>query len=160
MTRGRLAMLVLVGVVLLVVAVAASGLWLKEAGDFYKFDGVSGPPGQSAVATAQPAHIADFDHGGPHRLAVLVTDPASDWLGLARAFKAEGIPFTVTQDPQRARSTRWCWSSDYLGASGAERLAASPTMSRRARCLASTSAGAQPVFGIRRSVAAARRWFG
>jgi peptidoglycan/xylan/chitin deacetylase (PgdA/CDA1 family) len=102
MTRGRLATLVVVGVVLLVVAVAASGLWLKEAGDFYSFDGVSGPPGQSMIAAAKPARIADFDRGGPHRLAVLVTDPSSDWLGLARAFKAAGIPFTLTQDPQRA----------------------------------------------------------
>jgi peptidoglycan/xylan/chitin deacetylase (PgdA/CDA1 family) len=102
MTRGRLVALVLAGVVLLVVAAAAGGLWLKEANDFYRFDGVGGPPGQSVIAAATPARIADFDRGGPHRLAVLVTDPASDWLGLARAFKAEGVPFTVTQDAQRA----------------------------------------------------------
>src|SRR5580698_8283698 len=102
MTRARLAALVVGGIVLLVVAVAAGGLWLKEAGDFYKFDGVTGPPGQSVIAAATPARISDFDHGGPHRLAVLVTDPNADWLGLARAFKAEGIPFTLTQDAQRA----------------------------------------------------------
>jgi peptidoglycan/xylan/chitin deacetylase (PgdA/CDA1 family) len=102
MTRGRLVAVVAIGVIVLVVAAAAAGLWLKEANDFYSFDGVSGPPGQSAVVAAKPASVADFDRGGPHRLAVLVTDPASDWLGLARAFKAEGIPFTLTQDPQRA----------------------------------------------------------
>ncbi|HLY80988.1 MAG TPA: polysaccharide deacetylase family protein [Caulobacteraceae bacterium] len=102
MTRGRLVALIGVGVGLLVVGVAAGGLWLKEANAFYRFDGVTGPPGRSAIASAAPARIADFDHGGPHRLAVLVTDPASDWLGLARGFKAEGIPFTLTQDPQRA----------------------------------------------------------
>ena len=62
MTRGRLATLVVVGVVLLVVAVAAGGLWLKEAGDFYKFDGVTGPPGQSVIAPAKPARIRSEEH--------------------------------------------------------------------------------------------------
>jgi peptidoglycan/xylan/chitin deacetylase (PgdA/CDA1 family) len=81
------------------------GLLAAEGADgFYLFEGVEGPPGQTVIAPPTPARIADYDHGGVHRLAILVTDPASDWLGLVRAFKAQGIPFTVTQDWQRALS--------------------------------------------------------
>jgi peptidoglycan/xylan/chitin deacetylase (PgdA/CDA1 family) len=102
MRRGTQVALIVAVVALLAIAAAAGGLWIKGASAFYSFEGVSGPPGQSVIVAASPAHIADFDHGGPHRLAVLVTDPNSDWLGLARAFRAEGVPFTITQNPQRA----------------------------------------------------------
>ncbi len=79
------------------------GLLAQQAADgFYLFAGVEGPPGQSVIAPPMVARIADYDHGSVHRLAILVTDPASDWLGLVRAFKAQGIPFTMTQDWRRA----------------------------------------------------------
>ncbi|MEJ0065041.1 MAG: glycosyltransferase family 2 protein [Caulobacteraceae bacterium] len=110
MTRGRLVALIGVGVVLLAIAAAAGGLWFKEANAFYRFDGVSGPPGQSAVATATPARIADFDRGGPHRLAVLVTDP----IRIGWAWRARSGPRAFPSPSPRMRSarcsTRWCWS--------------------------------------------------
>ncbi|HVN00743.1 MAG TPA: polysaccharide deacetylase family protein [Caulobacteraceae bacterium] len=102
MTRARLPALVAAGVALIALAAAAVGLWLKQANAFYSFEGVEGPPGRSVIVRPPAAAISDYDRGGPHRLAVLVTDTSSNWLGLARAFKAEGVPFTITQDYRRA----------------------------------------------------------
>ena len=48
------------------------------------------------------SRVEDFDKGGPNRLAVLVTDRNSDWMGLVRGFKSHGIPATFTTDPNKA----------------------------------------------------------
>jgi peptidoglycan/xylan/chitin deacetylase (PgdA/CDA1 family) len=101
--RGR--RVALAAAVLMLALVPTLGLLAQQSPDgFYLFEGVEGPPGQTVIAPPTPARIADYDHGSIHRLAILVTDPASDWLGLVRAFKAQGIPFTVTQDWRRALS--------------------------------------------------------
>jgi peptidoglycan/xylan/chitin deacetylase (PgdA/CDA1 family) len=100
------------GAFVLVIATAALVLAFVRPPDqrvaglsgFYLFPGVEGPAGQTVIPPFKPARIADYDHGGVHRLAILVTDPASDWLGLVRAFKAQGVPFTVTLDWRRALS--------------------------------------------------------
>ena len=103
MKRGR--RVALAAAVLMLALVPTLGLLAQQSPDgFYLFEGVEGPPGQTVIAPPTPARIADYDHGSIHRLAILVTDPASDWLGLVRAFKAQGIPFTVTQDWRRALS--------------------------------------------------------
>lgn len=102
MSRARRALLTIAGLALVVLVVAAIGIGLQQNSAFYSFDGISGPPGQSVIVKPPAARIADFDTGGPHRMAILVTDPAADWLGLARAFKAEGVPFTITEDWRRA----------------------------------------------------------
>jgi peptidoglycan/xylan/chitin deacetylase (PgdA/CDA1 family) len=80
----------------------AISAWRKEAGAFAWFLGVEGPMSRSTLPPRRLAQIADYDRGGPHRLAILVTDPQANWLGLALAFKAEGIPFTITQDYREA----------------------------------------------------------
>jgi len=100
--RGQQIALVATILALALLFVPTLGLWAGADSGFYLFEGVSGPPGQTVIVPPTPARIADYDHGSVHRLAILVTDPASDWLGLVRAFKAQGIPFTVTQDWQRA----------------------------------------------------------
>jgi peptidoglycan/xylan/chitin deacetylase (PgdA/CDA1 family) len=101
-TRARQGLLAVVLLALAFVFAPAPGLRAGGTDSFYLFKDVIGPPGQSIIAPAVAARIADFDHGGPHRLAILVTDPTSAWLGLVRAFKAQGVPFTVTQDWQSA----------------------------------------------------------
>ena len=68
----------------------------------YIFQGVSGPSKRSVIAPPRMAKIADYERGGPHRLAILVTDETSGWLGLVLAFKSHGVPVTVTRDPARA----------------------------------------------------------
>lgn len=89
---------VLLGLLLVI----ALGTWGAVRYSVYRFDGLEGPMAPSRVVARPPARIADFAGGSPHRLAVLVTDPASDWLGLARGLRAHGIPFTFTTDPAEA----------------------------------------------------------
>ena len=89
----------------LVFAIAAFAVWMlffKTETEIYRFDGLGGPAADTPLSVAVPAQLSSYDKGGPSRLAVLVTDPASDWLGMVRGLKAHGIPFTITQDPQRA----------------------------------------------------------
>jgi len=87
---------------LVFVSLSAVALRAAEDDGFYLFNDVRGPAGQTVIAPAEATRIADFDHGSVHRLAILVTDPASPWLGLVRALKAQGVPITVTQDVQTA----------------------------------------------------------
>ncbi|MBX7200192.1 MAG: polysaccharide deacetylase family protein, partial [Rhodospirillaceae bacterium] len=89
-------------------AVAAAGLawwfWFAppDPSKMYVFSGLSGPADRTTMPPPRLAAIADYDRGSPHRLAILVTDKTAGWLGLVRAFRAHGIPFTVTSDPARA----------------------------------------------------------
>lgn len=66
------------------------------------FPGISGPSEHSVIAPPTPAKPSDFSAGSIHRLAVLVTDTDSGWLGLARGLRAHGIPFTMTTDSAEA----------------------------------------------------------
>ncbi|MEY2942202.1 MAG: hypothetical protein RLY97_216 [Pseudomonadota bacterium] len=86
-------------------AIAAAVLGLlayKIRTSIYIFDGVSGPSGRDVVVTRKPAQIADFGRGSAGRMAVLVTDADSNWLGLARGLRAHGIPFVMTRDVAEA----------------------------------------------------------
>jgi peptidoglycan/xylan/chitin deacetylase (PgdA/CDA1 family) len=94
--------LVLIAALLLLGVAGLHLLFPQGASGVYLFDGIKGPAGRAVAPTAPPARIADYDHGSDHRLAVLVTDPTSSWLGLARGLKAHGIPFTMTVDVSRA----------------------------------------------------------
>ena len=76
----------------------AGVIWSVSQGEVYRFAGVAGPDEVSAPPPMQKASISDFDHGSDHRLAILVTDPNSGWLGLARGLKSHGIPFRMTTD--------------------------------------------------------------
>ncbi|PXA88301.1 hypothetical protein DMC18_19465 [Caulobacter sp. D5] len=101
MFRRRLPLLLLVLAVLL----AGGWWWWRERPDpsvMHVFPGVRGPAQASKIVEPPRTRIAQFDRGGPHRLAILVTDPQSGWLGLVRGFRAHGVPITVTQDPAKA----------------------------------------------------------
>lgn len=70
--------------------------------DFYRFPGVSGPNHVSAVPPPAPASWTRYHQGATSRLAILLTDPDSAWLGLAHGLKSIGIPFLITQNVQEA----------------------------------------------------------
>lgn len=92
-------------VIALVIVGVAIAAWLVLRGsgtEIYRFGKVEGPTSDTPINAAEAAQLSAYDQGGTSRLAVLVTDPASNWLGLVRGFKAHGIPFTMTQDPARA----------------------------------------------------------
>ncbi|RST31817.1 hypothetical protein HMF7854_13960 [Sphingomonas ginkgonis] len=68
--------------------------------------GLAGPAGKTVVAPPPPPRVEDYGGGGATRLAVLVTDVDSDWIGLVRALRARGIPATFTRDPAEAMRHR------------------------------------------------------
>ena len=93
----------------LVLVVLAGAAWFGmrhfnrlPSDEMHAFGGVWGPASRSVIVEVAPAPIAAFERGDEHRLAILVTDAQSGWLGLARGFKALGVPITITQDVQRA----------------------------------------------------------
>ncbi len=68
----------------------------------FRFPAVAGPRQPSTVVVPEATPVDRYHGGGPSRLAVLLTDRASNWLGLAHGLKSLGIPFTVTEDVQDA----------------------------------------------------------
>jgi len=71
-------------------------------GPVFFFEGVSGPQERTVVPPAQPARWQDYDHGGTGRLALLLTDPDSAWLGLVHGLHSIGVPFRITRDYREA----------------------------------------------------------
>lgn len=71
-----------------------------------RYEGLRGPPDVTRVAAPQATPLSQFDVGAANRLAILVTDPESGWLGLVRGFRALGVPITVTEDVSRAMQHR------------------------------------------------------
>jgi peptidoglycan/xylan/chitin deacetylase (PgdA/CDA1 family) len=93
--------------VLVTAAVLVAQRLNRPPGDqMHWFEGVRGPGAVSRVTDATATRISEFEKGGPHRLAILVTDPDSGWLGLVRGFRALGVPITVTEDVNRALKHR------------------------------------------------------
>ncbi len=66
--------------------------------DRIAFPGVTGPAARTIVPAAAPTEWTAYGGGGRTRLAVLLTDTASAWLGLAHGLKSIGIPFLITRD--------------------------------------------------------------
>ncbi|WP_084399300.1 polysaccharide deacetylase family protein [Henriciella aquimarina] len=63
---------------------------------------LEGPRQASAMPAIAPSDISDYETGSESRLAVLITDEASNWLGLAHGLKTIGVPFIITTDHDRA----------------------------------------------------------
>ena len=68
--------------------------------------GVSGPPNLTVLKTPEPASAAAYGDGSSSRLAILLTDHDSAWIGLAHGLKTIGVPFIITRDYQRALKHR------------------------------------------------------
>ncbi len=72
----------------------------------YRFANVQGPATTTTVTLPGPTPLSRYGHGGASRLAILVTDPQANWLGLAHGLKSLGVPFVMTQDAQEALAHR------------------------------------------------------
>ena len=85
-------------VLLIVLVLGVSSLVRMAQPDrgIYLFKGVKGPTMSTPIAPAAGARPSDFGGGSVNRLAILVTDTDSGWLGLARGLRAHGIPFSMT----------------------------------------------------------------
>lgn len=88
----------MVGVIIVGLAAAA---FLKRTplDDFSTF---RGPERDSALAISIPADWRSYASGGNSRLAILLTDEDSAWLGIAEGLKSIGVPFLITDDPRKA----------------------------------------------------------
>ena len=82
------------------------GVYNVSAKDVYRFNDLSGPEGK--VALPQPNRTAweKYQQGSRNRLAVLLTDTNSSWLGLVHGLKTIGLPFVLTRDYQEALQHR------------------------------------------------------
>lgn len=70
--------------------------------DFHRFPGVAGPSHVTVVPLPVPASWTTYGQGSKSRMAILLTDPNSSWLGLAHGLKSIGIPFRITRDVREA----------------------------------------------------------
>ena len=71
-------------------------------GSVFVFDGVSGPDSVNTIAVAQAAQWQQYDNGASSRLAILLTDKNSAWLGLVHGLKTIGVPFRITTNVDEA----------------------------------------------------------
>lgn len=90
---------VILGVVALIGLGAAAFL---ERNTFARFDNLAGPDERSQVNADAKTDWRTYEKGEPSRLAILLTDEDSAWLGLAQALKSIGVPFVITRDVAQA----------------------------------------------------------
>ncbi|REJ85309.1 MAG: hypothetical protein DWQ39_07005 [Bacteroidetes bacterium] len=65
---------------------------------------VKGPEDISAFPARIPTKWLKYSQGSRNRMAVLLTDTNSSWLGIVHGLKTIGIPFIITTDYRRALS--------------------------------------------------------
>lgn len=114
---------------------------------------VSGPAMASRVAETSPTAWSRFSEGGSHRLAILLTDPQSNWLGLTHGLKAKGIPFVVTDRPDQALRHRVVLvyptlSGKVLSRDALQQLATHPREGGTLIACGGVGGGLEEVFGI------------
>jgi len=84
----------------------SAGTMIVPARAMYIFQGVTGPSDVTTVQAPRPTALNQSAQGTRTRLAVLLTDPSSAWLGLVHGLKTIGIPFVITQDYAEALTHR------------------------------------------------------
>jgi len=73
-----------------------------KSNNSYVFEDLSGPSLPSDLIYFNPTPYKIYSEGSSSRMAVLLTDEKSNWLGLAHGLKTIGIPFIITKDHKRA----------------------------------------------------------
>jgi peptidoglycan/xylan/chitin deacetylase (PgdA/CDA1 family) len=78
------------------------GLTLFGPSRIVMFETLSGPEAMSEMPVRPAVQISDYSEGEASRLAVLITDEESNWLGVVHGLKTIGVPFILTEDTDRA----------------------------------------------------------
>src|SRR5215469_17076123 len=81
-----------------VIAIATLTDFALTPQSVYVFKGVEGPAEKTVIPPPVAASFKEYGKGGASRLAILLTDEAAPWLGLAHGLKSIGVPFTITKD--------------------------------------------------------------
>jgi len=103
----------------------------KRRLEIFVFENLSGPSESTVVPPPDPEPLSLYAKGSSSRLAILLTDTESSWLGLAHGLKSLGVPISVTTDHRRALKHRTVLvyptiSGRVLEASALKALAAFP----------------------------------
>ncbi|HBR49205.1 MAG TPA: hypothetical protein DEA71_03870, partial [Nitrospira sp.] len=77
-----------------------------DSKDVFVFPGLTGPMEKTVVVPSSLSSPHTYAIGGPSRLALLLTEEGSNWLGLAHGLKSIGVPFVVTRDYREALKHR------------------------------------------------------
>lgn len=70
--------------------------------EMHRFPGVQGPTNISQLLPPVPADWRRYSIGGTNRLAILLTETNSAWLGLAHGLRTIGVPFLLTTNTAQA----------------------------------------------------------
>ncbi len=81
-----------------------------QADQMHIFNGVRGPSGVSTVQPLSPTPPSRYLKGTASRLAILLTDPASNWLRLAHGLKPSEFPLSSLRITSRRSVIVWSWS--------------------------------------------------
>lgn len=114
---------------------------------------VAGPSTVTIVQDEGPTSWSRYAEGERHRLAVLLTDPQSQWLALAHGLKAKGIPFLITDQPAQALRHQVVMvypllSGKLLSREAIQQLAAHPARGGTVIVCGTIGGGLEEVFGI------------
>lgn len=70
--------------------------------NIFIFDNLKGPSTKSVLPQRVKTSWKQYSKGSSNRLAILLTDENSNWLGLAHGLKSIGVPFVITTDYKQA----------------------------------------------------------
>jgi hypothetical protein len=129
----------------------------------YVFQDITGPSNVTTVSPARPTPWNQYAQGTRSRLAVLLTDPSSAWLGLAHGLKTMGIPFLITEDYAEAITHKVVLvyptiSGNVLSPEALHALAAFPRSGGTLIGSHVLGGGLNEVFGFREAVASRQRF--
>ena len=127
-------------------------------GNVYIHSGVSGPDKPTVVAPTTPTAPGVYGGGSTARLAILLTEGGSAWLGLAHGLKSIGVPFTVTEDYRKALKHKVVLvypiiSGKVLDAAALKAIAAFPRSGGTLIAAHVLGGGLNEVFGFEEAVA-------
>jgi hypothetical protein len=74
----------------------------NESSAIYLFKDLVGPKNTTEIPDEISTSYQRYNLGGSARLAILLTDESSHWLGLAHGLESIGIPFMITRDYKEA----------------------------------------------------------
>jgi peptidoglycan/xylan/chitin deacetylase (PgdA/CDA1 family) len=135
----------------------------NPAVEIHRFPGVVGPTNISKILPPVPTDWRRYSSGGTNRLAILLTDTDSAWLGLAHGLRTIGVPFLLTTNTAQALTHRVVFAYPQL--SGAllttpelRALAAHPRTGGTLIAANVLGGGLENIFGFQQAVASRQHY--
>lgn len=74
----------------------------QELPDYIHFEGVAGPAAASTLPETVDEEWRDYQEGSSSRLAILLLEEESAWIGLVSGLRSLGVPFRITDSVEDA----------------------------------------------------------